>query len=335
MPLALLLSWFLPLCTAGSAAVTTLSPETGLNESSSEIVSHEIVVPGASGAIAKAVLPGFTIRHEAAEVHLQFSVSDDRGRLLSDLSLKDFRILDNHRTVAVVRDFSRADDLPLQMGFLLDVSDSMQRNLLSERRTIQYAITNLLRSQSDHAFLATFASDTTLRQSYTGDRDALLQAASSVHQMGYATYLYDALYRACTEQFSTNLLADMAQRVLFVVSDGEDTGSIHSLEDAISIAQRRGVQIYSLSLHSPRLAPPGDKVLKRLAEATGGQLFVVGSDKDLPGLWATIEQQMRNQFEVSFQPVEPTPGFHAVQIELLRNSNLRAHSRQGYFFGAP
>ena len=63
-------------------------------------------------------------------------------------------------------------------------------------------------------------------------------------------------------------------------------------------------------------SPPGDKVLKQLAESTGGQLYVVSTEKDFPLLFSATEQQLRTQYFVSFRPVDLTPGFHTVKIQL-------------------
>ena len=70
-------------------------------------------------------------------------------------------------------------------------------------------------------------------------------------------------------------------------SDGEDTGSLHSMTDVITLAQRNEIQIYAFSVHARRKFSPGDAVLQRLASETGGQFFVAGADKHFPTIFAT------------------------------------------------
>jgi VWFA-related protein len=308
------------------------SPEPGA-ANTRDVALGGFTIPDRS--VAKTLLPGYTIRHEAPEVRLQFSLSDDRGRAVNRLSRSDFQVLDNQRTVTSIRDFSRSDDLPLQLGVLLDISDSVRKNLEHERQAVQFVVRHLLRSSSDHAFLATFSRDMKLRETFTDDREALLRATSAIAQQGHATYLFDSLYHLCLDEFPPGSASDTAQRVLLLISDGNDTGSVHSLEEAITVAQRRGIQIYALTFHPSRFSSVGDQTLKRLSDATGGQFMIASTDKDIPGMCATMEQQMRAQFAVSFQPAEPSPGFHLVQIKLLGDSKLRVHARQGYFFGTP
>jgi len=292
-------------------------------------------LPGAqSWTVATALLPGYTIRRTVPEVRIQFTVADDRGHLLHSLSGSDFRILDN-RAAVVLSNFSRLDDLPLQIGILLDVSDSVRKTAVREKKAAEFFVQHVLRPQTDRASLLAFGSEIRLWQRSTGDRGALSQALASVKQLGYATYLYDGVYRACREQFPAREYGDIAQRILVLITDGDDNGSLHSLADAVAAAQRKEIQIFALSVHSPRFVSDGDGILRRMADDTGGQFYVAGSEKDFPAIFAAMELQMRTQYAVSFQPGEQTPGFHSVKIETAGQQGLRVHARQGYFYDAP
>ena len=281
--------------------------------------------------IAKATLPGFTIRRTVPEVRLQFTVADAQGRLLKSIASADLRILDNRVTVPRIRDFSRLEDLPLQVGILLDVSDSVEKTALRERQATQFFLNHIVRPETDRVALMAFSNEMNLWQRSTGDRNALNRALANISQRGFITNLYDSVYRACLEQFWPLQDGGPAQRILVLISDGEDTGSLHTMTDAISAAQRREVQIYALSVHKARLSAPGDGVLKQLAESTGGQLYVAATEKDFPALFTAMEQHMRTQYAVSFQPADQTPGFHTVQIEMAGGPKLRVHARNGYF----
>ena len=269
------------------------------------------------------------------EVRLQFSVADERGRLVTDLSPRDVRILDDHYAVRQIRQFSRADDLPLEVGVLLDVSDSVQTSITREKLATQFFVRHVLRPQTDRAFLIAFGRDVTLWQPSTIDLVALRQALDRVHQLGYATNLYDGVYYACRNQFPRSEENDVVQRILLLLSDGEDTGSLHAMADAIAQAQHREIQIYALSVHPLRKYSSGDEILRRMAEETGGQLYLAGSEKDFSPIFAAMERHMRTQYSVSFTPEGETPGFHDLRIETTGNPKLHVHARQGYFYDAP
>jgi Ca-activated chloride channel family protein len=286
--------------------------------------------------IAKAVSPEYTIRRTVPEVRFQFSVSDEHGRLVNGLSADDIRIFDNERVVHRVRQFSRQADLPLQVGILLDVSDSVEKNILREKLAAQFFLRQVLRPPSDGAFLMAFSRDVKLWQASTGDTVVLRDAVESIRQPGFATTnLYDGLFSACLDQFPMITGREAGQRVILLFSDGNDTGSLHSMADAIALAERREVQIFALSVHQKRKSALGDNVLQRLADETGGRLYVANSDKELSSIFSDMEQQMRTEYTVSFQPQQGTPGFHALRLELAGPAKLRIRSRQGYYFDGP
>jgi Ca-activated chloride channel homolog len=325
------------LAVAASTAARPVSapPEASPPQPTPESSALNLGPSASSWTIAKAVLPGYTIRHTVPEVRIQFTVADGRGRLLQSLTRSDFHILDNRDAVPQIRDFSRLDDLPLQVGILLDVSDSVQKSAARQRQAALFFVRHVLHPQSDRAALFAFSNEVRQWQATTGDRDALSQALARVQQLGFATYLFDGLYRVCQDQFPQSTDDGFAQRILVLISDGNDTGSLHSLADAIYAAQLREVQIFALSVHPGHVLSIGDSTLARLADATGGQFFLANGEKDFPAIFTAMEQQMRTQYSVSFEPAAPNPGFHAVKIEMEGEASLRVHARQGYFYDAP
>lgn len=329
------LSLLLVLFAAELQSQASALPEPGSDPEDSTFALGNYSSRSAPLSVAKALLPGFTIRRNAPEVHLQFSVTDDHGRPFKSLSSQDVQVLDNRISVSVIREFSKLEDLSLEIGILLDVSDSMQKTLPAERGVVQFLLTHLMRPQTDRVFLASFSNDVQLWHGYTSSGNALEQTLPGIQTKGYITYFYDSLLKTCLQQFPRVQASDTAQHILVLISDGEDTGSLHSQAEVIAAALHREIHIYALSVHSPRLSPPGDKVLKRLAEATGGQSYVINGDRDLAEIFSNMEQQMRTQYELSFQPAEQSAGFHTVQISVAPGAKLHVHARQGYFFDIP
>ena len=291
---------------------------------------------GESWAIARAVSPEYTIRRTVPEVRFQFSVADEHGRLVNSLTAADVRIFGNQRAVQRIRQFSRQNGLPLQAGILLDVSDSVQKNIAREKLAAKFFLRQVLRPDADHAFLMAFARNVTLWQVSTGEPATLRDAVERVPPFGSAaTSLYDGLFSACLDQFAQPNGREAAQRVIVLFSDGNDTGSLHSMPDVIALAQRSEVQIFALSVHPKRKDAPRDEVLQRLADETGGRLYVANSDKELSAIFTDMKQQMRTQYSVSFQPQQETRGFHALRLELAGPGKLRVRARQGYYVDAP
>jgi len=90
-----------------------------------------------------------------------------------------------------------------------------------------------------------------------------------------------------------------------------------------------------VSIHPGRTLTPGDAVLRRMAEETGGQLYVASREKDFFPIFSDMDQQIRTQYYVSFPPEQQNPGFHDLRIETTSNRNLKVHARQGYYFDVP
>jgi Ca-activated chloride channel family protein len=313
------------------------SPDAGADSApAAEVVTSPAIPEGQPWVIARAISPEYTIRRTVPEVRFQFSVADEHGRLVNSLSADDIRVFDNQHAVQQFRQFSRQDDLPLQVGILLDVSDSVEKNILREKLAAQFFLRQVLRPGDDHAFLMAFARDVKLWQASTDSRAVLQDAVERVQQPGFATTnLYDGLFSACLDQFPARAGHEAAQRVIVLFSDGEDTGSLHSMVDVIAIAQRAEIQIFALSVHPKRKPAPGDEALQRLADETGGRLYVANSDRDLSAIFTDMEQQMRTQYSISFQPQQETRGFHALRLELAGPAKLRVRARRGYYVDAP
>jgi VWFA-related protein len=275
--------------------------------------------------------PGFTFRRDVREVRLQFTVADEQGRLVQDLSPDDVRIFDDRAPVEHFSDFERAEDLPLQLGIAVDTSDSVKRVLPEEKAAAINFLGRILRPESDTAFVMGFGGDLKVWQNSTADRQRLSDAITQLKQPGWGTRLFDALYTACGDQFPASNAGGVTHRALIVLSDGDDTHSFRTLHDVIAIAQRGEVQIYGLSIRGKKAADRGDGILQRVADATGGRLYVAESSSDLDGAFAQIERDLRTQYYVSFPPQQAKPGYHALHIEVRPPQKLEVHARQGYY----
>lgn len=278
-----------------------------------------------------AVAPEYTLRRDIPEVRLQFTVADQRGRAVRDLSSDDVRVFDDQAPVPRFSEFERDDNLPLQIGLLIDTSDSVKRVLPEEKAAAARFLDRILRPPTDSAFVIGFGGDYKIWQAPTADRPALLEAIARLQEPGWGTRFYDALFAACSRQLAANPDGKLLQRAVVVLSDGDDTDSLRSLQDVIARALRSEVQIYALTIRSGKAVDAGDGVLQRLAQESGGRVYVARSSKQLDGAFAQIEQDLRTQYYVSFPAQQATPGFHSLRVEVRAPQKLEVHARQGYY----
>ncbi|MGB8889046.1 MAG: VWA domain-containing protein [Candidatus Korobacteraceae bacterium] len=278
--------------------------------------------------------PGYTFHHDVPEVRLQFTVADEQGRLVQNLSPADVRVLDDQSPVARFTDFERDDNLPLRLGIVLDTSDSVKRVLPDEKTAALNFLDRVMRPQIDNVFVMAFGGNVRVWQTPTANRQQLTDALRRMQQPGWGTRFFDALYAACSDQLSGHDDAKLVHRAIVVLSDGDDTDSLRGLAEVIAIAQRSEIQIYALTLHARRPMTRGDQILQRLADQTGGRFYIAPSSKDLDAAFAQIEQDLRAQYYVSFTP-QARPGFHSLRVEVRTRQKLEIHARQGYYALAP
>ena len=114
---------------------------------------------GGGGIGSNSATPEYTIRKTVPEVRLQFTVADERGRLIPDLTQSDIRILDDHVPVPTIQQFEKISDLPLRLGLVLDVSDSMKKVILQEKAVALSFLHNVVRPGTDRAFVMSFGDE--------------------------------------------------------------------------------------------------------------------------------------------------------------------------------
>jgi len=273
--------------------------------------------------------PEYTIRKTVPEVRLQFTVADERGRLVPDIAESEIRILDDKVPVEHIQQFEKITDLPLRIGLLLDVSDSMKRAMAQEKSVALGFLNRVVRPGKDRAFVMAFGEGIQIWQDPTSEIANLIGAVKDAQGPGDSTEFYDAVYYACVNQWKAQD-SDPVHRVMIVISDGEDTGSRHVLDDVIAVAQRSEIQIYALNVHLKKRSYPGDPVLQKLADETGGHFFVANSAHEADMIFSALEEEMRTQYYVSFRPQSELPGYHALQVEM-HNPRLMVHARRGYY----
>ncbi|MBK9167240.1 MAG: VWA domain-containing protein [Bryobacterales bacterium] len=232
--------------------------------------------------------PEQTIRVEVEEVIVPVTVTDDKGRFVSDLDAKDFRIFDEGRPQQI-RFFTRDPQQPVVVGFLLDMSNSTRIHWKHFQEASMELAFNLLPGDDRFSgYLITFANDAELAVNTTQDSEKIADKIRKLKPGGGAAF-YDAIYMACTTRSLIQGEPYEPRRVIIVIGDGHDTASKKSLEEVLELAQRNLVTIYALSTVSFGFSSEGEKNLTRLAEETGGRVMYPLNNlyKDISGYLST------------------------------------------------
>src|SRR5204863_7684997 len=171
-------------------------------------------------------------------------------------------------------------DLPLRLGLLIDSSGSVDSRFQFEQDAAVGFLQHTVRAHYDHAFVMGFSARNRVVQDFT-DNVSLLATGVQNLQNGGGTALFQAIYAACKERLLKDDSDRPMRRALIVVSDGEDNQSDVSKQQAIEMAQRAQVIIYTISTDDSGLILRGDKILQQLADATGGRAFFPFKMKDI------------------------------------------------------
>ena len=305
--------------------------------------------------------PVSTLKVNVNLVSLFFDARDKHGVLVPNLTKNDCGVTED-KNPQTMKNFTRVDDQPLTLGILLDTSGSQENVLQLEQQTGSQFLHRVLRSK-DEAFLINFDVDTNLLSDYTNNANQLSRdmekAQINVGGGGYGgpgvgqgpvnvpggpkgTVLYDAVYLAAREKMS----AENGRKAMILLTDGEDQGSNHKLNQAIEAAQKANVMVYVLLIadrpfygRSMGMGYSGDYVMRQLADATGGRMIDVGNNgKKMEDAFAQIEDELRTQYIASYTPTNTKldGSYRKVEVSCKANGdNLKIQTRKGYYAIAP
>jgi VWFA-related protein len=285
-------------------------------------------------------------------VDVLFTVLNRRNKLVPDLGQDDFKIWDD-KSPQAIRYFSRQTDLPLRIGLLMDTSNSIRDRLKFEQDAATSFLFSVLRHNKDQAFVMTFDDEPSVLQTFTDDagrlRDEIVKTRA-----GGGTAVYDAIYTACQKELShpprpPGDQPDVVRRVMILISDGDDNLSNHTRSEAIEMAQRYSVVIYTISTSTQWIQlsqtnpdkaanrkthlTEGDKILQDLAEETGGRAFFPYHVDDLDQSFQDIGDELRNQYSIAYIPnnYQLDGKYHRIRIEVPDHKGYQVRARRGYF----
>jgi Ca-activated chloride channel family protein len=270
-----------------------------------------------------------TLHAAVSEVHLVFTVTDKHGHYVRNLKQEDFEILDDRRPPEKIFSFRSEADLPIQVGLLIDTSESVSDRFSFEKEAAIAFLNQSLRRKYDQAFIMGFDTTPKVTQDFTDDIGSL---AFGVHllQLGRLTAIYDALYSACNKLLKQSQNIPV-RRVLILLSDGHDNTSSVARETVIERAQRAEVSIYTIKT-SLTTGGRGQKILESIAETTGGRSYVPSQISEVANAFTAIQTELHSQYAVSYKPAEFKLDGHyrTIKIRTPNKQGLRIRSRTGY-----
>lgn len=281
-------------------------------------------------------------------VNVLCTVRGKNNALIGGLEKGDFHLFEDAKEQQI-KYFTRETDLPLTIGLLVDVSGSQERLIDSERRAASAFFRSVLRPK-DLAFLISFGKDSELLQDSTSSpkllEDGLKELRLSVPVGGLhpgpvptaqnqaGTVLWDAVYLAANER----LRSEAGRKVIVVITDGVDTGSRKTREQAIHEAQLADTVVYSIYYTDPGayggfgFGGSGEGDLKKMSDETGGRVLKVDRKNSLDDLFKEIQDEMRSQYAIAYTPTNPKKDGSYRKLDFkMANKDYKVQARKGYY----
>jgi VWFA-related protein len=266
-------------------------------------------------------------------VVLHATVSDRQGGFVSDLGERDFEVYEDGVPQSI-RLFS-SEDVPVTVGLVVDHSTSMFPKIVE----VTAAARAFVRSsnRADEMFVVNFNERASLGLPgafrFT-DSTAELGDAIAATPAGGQTALYDAIAKGLEGLQA----GSRDKKVLIVVSDGGDNVSAHSLAQVMNLAGQSSAVIYTVGIFEAEDPDRNPRVLKRLAQATGGEAFFPGQTDEVVAICERIARDIRHQYTIGYVPINLAHdgAYHAIRV-LARaqghHDKLSVRTRTGYIAG--
>ncbi len=256
-------------------------------------------------------------------VELYTTVTDRSNHLVRGLTQEEFEVYEQGVAQEITK-FELVENLPLTLGVTIDTSGSMTSSLVEAQRAGQAFLSNVL-TPLDRCFVVGFSGKPTLRMAPTSDVESCSLGLDGLIAEGW-TALHDAVV---TSLYHMRELT--GQRALVLLSDGDDTVSSVSFEDALEYARRSGVVIYTIGLDVSALSLDVRRKLAKLATETGGRTFYIHSASELGGVYGEIERELRSRYLIAYSPKSSGDGgFREVEIKTKRRG-LKVRTIRGYY----
>lgn len=264
-------------------------------------------------------------------VNLLFTVTDKKGRFVTDLQRPDFEVYESKKSQSIL-EFTAESDLPLRLAILVDTSNSIRDRFRFQQEAAIEFVNNVIRPEADKACLISFDTNAELISDLTGDKDKMAEAIRSMRPGG-GTALYDAVFFACRDKLLMEQPREKFRRALVLLSDGDDNRSSRTRDQALEMAQKADVVMYTISTNITRVPSDGDKVLRYFAGETGGLTFFPFKVQDLAQSFENIANELRHQYNIFYRP-EPFKFdglYHPVEVRVKNRKDLVVRARKGYY----
>src|SRR6187397_1136632 len=277
--------------------------------------------------IAPLAAQGQKIKVTTESVPVYVTVTDAEKRLVPDLVIDDFEILDNAKPVTI--NVFENKPVPISTVVMLDTSGSITASLGFVKEGAEQFLLRLL--PDDRAQVGEFSDKIKFHPgTFIDDRDRLIYLLKNDLDFGYPTRLWDAV-----DQSIERLEPEDGRKVVVVFTDGDDTASKLGVGKVMDRAREKDVMVYAVGLQTEyfngqqRVRSAPDRSLKKLAEDTGGGYFELKKTADLGETFTRVAQELHSQYVLGFSPETLDGKIHKLEVRV-KKTGMNARARKTY-----
>ena len=260
-------------------------------------------------------------------VQMSATVVDEDGRLVGDLRREDFEVFEDAERQTITH-FTR-DRVPLSVGVVLDVSQSMYGQRIDDARLALDRFVADLLDPEDEVFVIVFNHTPRVEVGWTLGPRQLRNRLDDIQPYG-GTSIYDAMMEALP-------LFDFPQHqraAVLLISDGSDTGSHSNVRDVRRLLRRSDAFVYAIAIDAPDTRPINDRVnpfaLREMTSESGGYTEVVHDSPELGPATARIAEELNHQYTLSYMSSRPADGsYRSIRLRVV-GREYRVRTRRGY-----
>ena len=273
-----------------------------------------------------------TIKVDVDLVTVNATVTDAQNRVITGLDKNNFRVWEDK--VEQKLQYFSAEDVPVSIGLVFDVSGSMKDKINTSREA---AVTFLKTGNpQDEYFLETFSNRPQVAEDFTTDISRLQNKIVFQNANGM-TAMYDAVYASLEKlKDGTN-----PKKALLLITDGEDNRSRYTFANVRDYVKEQDVQIYAIGIVSDYNSQLGSgrtgrAMLEELSDITGGHAFFPDSVYDLEDICMKIAVELKNQYVLGYRSTNENKDGKwrkiRVQVDGPKGvGHLNVKSKSGYY----
>jgi len=299
------------------------------------VIPRPTTQPEAPSEVSPQVLSDHStpLRVDVDLVLVPVTVTDAMNRPVLGLTKNDFQLSEELEQQVI--QFFTAEDAPISIGLILDLSKSMQNKFVTEREAVEQFFNNA--NAKDDYFVITFADKPKLLASSTQSIEDIQQKLAASNPEG-RTALLDAVYLALAKM----RFARYERKALLIISDGGDNHSRYGLGEIKKLVQEADVEAYAIGIFDSLLPfrsfeeMMGKRWLGEITDATGGRTVTVTDLEKLPQTAASLSREMRTQYVLGYRPqhkISHDGRWRRIRVQVTpppTTARVQAYYKKGY-----